>query len=265
MTTRGHRELEYAFFTLIILGGVYVGYVIVTRRHGLAPAGGHPFGHWLGIIGTAMMLMTETLYSLRKRTRLFNRTGPVRNWLAAHIFMGIVGPFLVLMHTGLRFRGIAGFTMLLTILIVISGFIGRYLYGMVQRSGKQSDEAYARLATNIATARHELAHFEREKPRRVQVITRQVRPPTGRFNWLQKRQLQRKFKRLEIEQQTLQQNLKKLLQQKQKVEQGLNRNAHYQRLFSLWHLIHVPMGVTLFVSVFIHIGATIFFRAGLFG
>jgi hypothetical protein len=64
------RELKYAFFVIIILSGVYVAYEILAE-----PRGGHPFGHWLGILGALLMLMTETLYSLRKRTRLFSRTG----------------------------------------------------------------------------------------------------------------------------------------------------------------------------------------------
>ena len=38
------------------------------------------------------------------------------------------------MHTGLQFRGLAGFTMLLTVLVVASGFVGRYLYSGLQRA-----------------------------------------------------------------------------------------------------------------------------------
>ena len=160
------NELEYSLFFIIVLTGVYIAYEMIAE-----PSGGHPFGHWLGIVGAVLMLMTEFLYSLRKRTRLFNRAGPVRAWLSFHIFTGLVGPFLVLMHTGLEFRGLAGVTMGLTIVVVVSGFIGRYLY------------------------------------------TRQER---------------------------------------------------LRRWFRLWHTVHIPIGLTLFVSLAIHIFATIYFRAGLF-
>ena len=118
-----HFELEIAFALIILLSGVYVAYDLLDK-----PRGAHPLGQWLGIIGTAMMVMTEVLYSLRKRTRLLNRFGPLRWWLSFHIVTGLVGPFLVLMHTGLAFRGLAGFTMILTGIIVFSGFLGRYLF-----------------------------------------------------------------------------------------------------------------------------------------
>jgi len=169
---RSNYELEIAFVIIIILSGVYVAYDLLAE-----PQGSHPIGQALGITGTLLMLMTETLYSLRKRTRLLDRTGPVRNWLSFHIVTGLVGPFLVLMHTGLHFRGLAGLTMLLTVVVVVSGFTGRYLYTRLRRQGAA---------------------------------------------------------------------------------------PHVQRLFSVWHTIHIPLGVALFTSVALHIGAAIFFRAGVF-
>jgi hypothetical protein len=54
------------------------------------------------------MVMTELLHSLRKRTNMMNWAGPVRYWLTFHILTGIVGPAMVLMHTGMAFRGLAG-------------------------------------------------------------------------------------------------------------------------------------------------------------
>lgn len=169
---RSNYELEIAFVIIIILSGIYVAYDLLAD-----PQGSHPIGQALGIIGLLLMIMTETLYSLRKRTRLLDRTGPVRNWLSFHIVTGLVGPFLVLMHTGLQFRGLAGLTMLLTVIVVVSGFIGRYLYTSLRRQGAAPQA---------------------------------------------------------------------------------------QRLFAVWHTIHIPLGLALFTAVALHIGAAIFFRAGLF-
>ncbi|MCB0027728.1 MAG: hypothetical protein KDE28_07475, partial [Anaerolineales bacterium] len=81
--------------------------------------------------------------------------------------------------------------------------------------------------------------------------------------WNQFRMRQR-LNRLEGERTALNEQLNRYLQQKQRLESNLGRNATYQKLFRLWHLVHVPMGITLFVAVAIHIAATIFFRAGLF-
>ena len=49
-------------------------------------------------------------------------------WLRFHIFTGLVGPYMVLLHTSWKFNGLAGIFMLLTVVIVLSGIIGRYIY-----------------------------------------------------------------------------------------------------------------------------------------
>ena len=269
MTTKQHRELEYAFFVLTVLSGVYVAYTVIAVRSGGAPAGSHPFGHWLGIIGTILMVMTETLYSIRKRTALLDRTGPVRKWLSFHIFTGIVGPFLVLMHSGLQFRGLAGVTMALTILIVLSGFIGRYLYGAVQRAGQHSSDSYAMLAQQIGASRQQLDQFDRTRPARVRLISSRwqedSRESLAIFNRWHQFRMERQLRKLETERHVLEAAIKRLLQRKLRIERELERNEGYQRLFSLWHLAHIPLGITLFVAIAIHVMATIFFRAGLFG
>jgi hypothetical protein len=41
---------------------------------------------------------------------------------------------MVLLHTSWKFNGLAGATTLLTILIVISGFVGRYIYTQIPRT-----------------------------------------------------------------------------------------------------------------------------------
>jgi hypothetical protein len=99
------------------------------------PAAREFFGHSIGILGFVMMLMTETLYSLRKRSRRA-LWGRMSAWLDFHIFTGLVGPYLVLLHSSWKFNGIAGITFFLTVIIVVSGFIGRYIYTAVPRSAE---------------------------------------------------------------------------------------------------------------------------------
>jgi cytochrome b561 len=41
---------------------------------------------------------------------------------------------MVLLHTSWKFNGLAGATTLLTIIIVVSGFVGRYIYTRIPRS-----------------------------------------------------------------------------------------------------------------------------------
>lgn len=127
---RTSKELILAFLTCIVIAAVYGAVLFFTRE---IPAAGGFYGHTIGIIGFVFMLLTETLYSLRKRSRSA-RWGRMADWLQFHIFTGIVGPFMVLLHTSWKFNGLAGVTLLLTGVIVFSGFIGRYIYTRIPRT-----------------------------------------------------------------------------------------------------------------------------------
>jgi hypothetical protein len=159
-------ELKLSFIVVAFLAGAYIVYETVT-----IPAGGHPFGHVLGILGSLLMVMTELLYSARKRLSWF-KFGQVRHWLSFHIFTGIVGPALVLMHTGLEFRGLAGLTMLLTLLVVASGFLGRYIYTAVPRTLAGVEIDRRTLEQEMRAQHEELAAWSVGKSTQIQRLVR---------------------------------------------------------------------------------------------
>jgi hypothetical protein len=127
---KGNRELWLAFLAAILITAVYAFVIFWTRA---IPPAGALFGHLLGILGFILMLITEILYSIRKRSQTA-RWGSMASWLQFHIFTGLIGPYLVLLHSSWKFNGLAGATTLLTIIIVISGFIGRYIYTQIPRA-----------------------------------------------------------------------------------------------------------------------------------
>ena len=177
---RGNRELWLAFVFGILITGIYIAVVFFTRE---IPAASELFGHSIGIFGFILMLMTETLYSLRKRSRSAS-WGRMPTWLQFHIITGLVGPYMVLLHSSWKFNGLAGVTTLFTIVIVISGFIGRYIYTRIPRT----------------------------------------------------------LDGLEIE---------------GTLSEAALRQA--RRLMSLWHTIHIPIGMALFISAFVHVGAALYY------
>ena len=153
---RGNKELWWALIAAILITGIYA---LVLYSTGKIPAAGELFGHVLGILGFVLMLLTETAYSLRKRTRLAS-WGRMSDWLRLHIFTGLVGPYMVLLHTSWKFNGLAGAVTLLTLVVVASGFIGRYIYTRIPRTadGGESDTRLGEVqATSIANARRLLA------------------------------------------------------------------------------------------------------------
>ncbi len=264
-------ELELSIFIVVVLAGIYIAYEILAEPHG-----SHFFGHTLGIVGTLLMVMTEVLYSLRKRTNLLKWAGPVRYWLSFHIFTGIVGPFMVLMHTGLEFRGLAGISMLLTVVVAGSGFIGRYLYTALPRSLNGAATSRQDITSEISTVQTALSHFEVQKPEQVRHLVSHLSRPTSQRNplltvlghtfykWRYRWQLQQALRRLDQLEKSQQQELKQLLTRKQELELQIEMLEMARRLLRTWHFLHVPVGLTLFFSVVIHIIATLYFRAGLF-
>ena len=95
--------------------------------------------HLLGIVGYALMLWCAFGYSWRKK---LERHGPgsVRGWMRTHIAAGVIGPALVLVHAEGSFRGLAGITMVLTLVIVASGVIGYFLYTAFPAQPPSDDE-----------------------------------------------------------------------------------------------------------------------------
>jgi len=264
-------ELRLSLLVCLGLSAVYVAYALLAE-----PAGGQPFGHWLGIVGTVLMMSTEVGYSLRKRTTLLRWAGPIRYWLSAHIFTGIVGPFMVLMHSAFQFRGLAGISLALTVLVVASGFVGRYLYTAIPRTVAGVDSSPSDLVELIQAAENALAALVGQLPRPAQVLVsadlQQQRPVRGDWalvflrgwdDWRYSANLRHQIRTLEKSEKRRLGDLERLLLQRRARERQLHMMQAARRLLSVWHTAHVPMGVALFSSVAIHVAATLYFGAGI--
>jgi cytochrome b561 len=143
-------ELWYAAGAIL---AVTLGYGAAYLRADAYPSASGLVGHGIGIAGFILMLMTATLYSVRK-LRTAARWGSLAAWLRFHMVTGLVGPYMVLLHTAMRFRGLAGLAMLLTAVVVVSGLIGRYLYTAIPRDGGDAGGGGAR---RLARRRRALA------------------------------------------------------------------------------------------------------------
>ena len=97
----------------------------------LRPAG--RVGHGLGILGSAMVLLL-LLYSARKRWRPLVRAGQLRSWLRYHIWLGVVGPLLLTLHTSFKVGGLVSVSYWSMMAVALSGVLGRYLYQQIPRN-----------------------------------------------------------------------------------------------------------------------------------
>jgi len=213
-----YSELLVAAALIVAITVTYATYVSAS---GVPPAG-DLLGHFLGIIGFTMMLLTETLYSLRKRA-LGRARGSMRTWLRAHIVMGIVGPYLVLLHTAWNFNGLAGALTLMVAIVVVSGFIGRYIYTAVPRTSDGAVLEAQELNDNLAALR--LA--EEARPDATDEAARRAR-----------RDIERRIRTL---------------------ERQIAALRWQRRALATWHTIHIPLGMTMFVVAFAHIAAALYY------
>lgn len=208
---------------LVAIAAVTGLYAAVAATAGVPEAKGF-LGHSLGVLGFLLMLMTETLYSLRKRA-LRRPWGTMRSWLQFHIFTGIVGPYLVFLHAAWSFQGLAGALTLMTAIVVVSGFIGRYIYTAVPRTADgvvvEAQELQARLA---------------EAQREVRALA-----ASGQGPGTASRQVREAERRL------------------RELERQLDALRWARRLLATWHTVHIPLGIVLFVTAFVHAGAALYY------
>lgn len=107
-------------------------------------------GNLLGITGLLLMIVMHG-YSLRKRLHFMRNLGSVTTWLEFHIFCGFFGPVLITLHTSFKFNGIVSVAYWSMVIVVASGFIGRYLYIMIPRSIRGRELSDNELAERAAT------------------------------------------------------------------------------------------------------------------
>ena len=117
-------------------GSDYYTTPLVERPHhedfrAMRPAG--RVGHGLGILGS-VMLVALLIYSLRKRVRFMQRWGDLRVWLRYHIFLGVVGPILITLHTSFKVDGLVAVSYWSMFAVALSGVFGRYLYQQIPRN-----------------------------------------------------------------------------------------------------------------------------------
>jgi thioredoxin reductase/ferredoxin len=107
------------------------------------------WGHGVGILATVVML-SNFIYAIRKRVRAFKGKGSLRPWLRFHVFVGLLSPLTILFHTAFQWGNqLATLTYTSLIVVVGTGLVGRYIYGLVRLDPAEAVEA-KRLADELA-------------------------------------------------------------------------------------------------------------------
>lgn len=125
-------------------------------------------GGVLGVVGALLMLVPLAYFFVKRIKPLksaVTRRVPMRTLLAWHIYAGLIGPLLVLIHTGHKFESpLALVLTLMTLIVVVSGFVGRYLLGRLgqgirakQDQLKTLNDGFTRMTAELASQPEHLA------------------------------------------------------------------------------------------------------------
>jgi len=229
------------------------------------------YGHGLGIIGSLMIMLLLT-YSARKRIRRFRRWGRLPNWLNYHIFLGISGPLLITLHTSFKFGGLVSISYWSMMAVMLSGFIGRYIYVKIPRkiNGEEmtrkefeahNEELKAQLVQQFQLSANQLALVEKiggvDKIKERGLLGIFTFFIMDLFNWITLRRISHLvFKSASVPKKQ-RKEFHRLLSQRVKSSRRIAFLQAAQKLFHYWHVIHKPFAYTMIVIMIIHVAVAI--------
>ncbi len=251
---------------LLFIVTVTIAYIFLAMRVGGVISSSSLAGQALSGVGFLLMIMTTTLYPLRKHLKKAARLGSMQSWLRFHIFTGVMGPYLVLLHTSWRFGGIAGIVTMLMILVVVSGFVGRYIYTGIPRSATGVELGSTDLESQIAELEIEMKDWMAANEEAARALPEGVTtlPPIpyntlplvlGRvfIEWGYKLKWWRTARNLKSVPPKDLGELGRLLSRRRGLRYQVASLVLARRIMALWHTVHVPISVALFTTASAHI------------
>ncbi len=228
--------------------------------------------HGYGIAGTAMMLIGVSLYSARKRVSLLANFGGLGNWLQFHIFLCTLGPFLVLLHTTFKFGGIVSIAFWSMAVVVTSGVFGRYVFSRIPKAMDGSFRGLKEIEEQGSQLEAEIRATGAVPPGQLEEVLAgpSLRSPRGTIDALalavrgdlatrlhlvrSRRALSRAKVAPDVRRRVL-----GLLRNRLALEQQSRLLLPFQRLFSYWHILHLPLAIVLLIVTVVHVSVAFMF------
>ncbi|MCP3984686.1 MAG: hypothetical protein GY723_09865 [bacterium] len=223
-------------------------------------------GYGFGILGLAC-LVALLGYSFRKRGRSLAGWGLLMTWFRVHMVLGIVGPTAILFHANFQLGSTNSSVALGSMLLVaVSGYIGRFLYARVhrglfgerqalaqlQRDAEEGFGVVERITEIVPSLTDSLAGHERWVLDRAPGFVGSARRffTVGRRSRMLRRRCiagMRGSARTDLG------FLESALEEHLQVGVRVAQLSAWERLFSLWHAIHLPLAVLLYAAAAVHV------------
>lgn len=241
---------------------------------------GDDVGYWLGVAGGVMMLLLFS-YPLRKYLPVAQAWGSMKVWIWLHMALGVLGPLLILAHSTFHIGSLnAGVALYSMVIVAVSGVVGRFLYVRIHRDlrgEKTTLEALkAKAGLHQSEVRSKLAFAPAVEARMRNFVEQELGGPEDGYNhlrrvvwlpWLQwftyrrclrdlhqpLRKLARHGKWTPEELHKREGKCQRLIRRYLATATRVAQFTAYERLFSLWHVAHIPFVYLLVFSAIVHV------------
>lgn len=137
-TSRGRRDLWLLGSLLALLLLLWLGYA----WHRDLRFAGSPLGTVIGLVG-ALLMLVPLAYTVVKRMPALRRGG-LQRWMQWHVYAGLLGAGLGVLHSGHRFDSWIGQLLIASALLsVLTGYVGRHLSAFVVEDLRERDAQLA--------------------------------------------------------------------------------------------------------------------------
>lgn len=212
-------------------------------------------GGVLGISAAALMFV-PLAYMVVKRIPWLRgattRMVSMRTLLAVHVYAGVLGPILGVLHSGHRFESALGIALTAIMLIVaVSGFIGRYLMSRLSVDVRERQQLLAGLRVAYGRAAGELA----KEPE----MAAKLRPFAGFFTRLASPFFVSDLTAPSESGPDVRARAIRLSESIADVEYAIKTQELARELFGRWLACHIVIAIVLYALLFIHIWSAWYF------
>ena len=216
-----------------------------------------PGSLWGGVLGVsgALLMLWPVGYSAVKRVGRLKKAVtsrmPMRTLLAWHVYTGVIGAVLAILHTGHKFNSPLGIWLTVAMFVaVLTGFIGRHFLGQVSHEMREKQDMLTKMKQAYSEAAVELA-----------------RHPDPALGFVASRgflsRLATKF--FVPEDETAPGSLAlsfravHLAESMADLEYAIKAHELLKRRFALWLKLHIASSILFYVLLALHVWAGIYF------
>jgi hypothetical protein len=277
-TTKKLPRLRWPIIWTIVVTTVIVWGMYARLERYITPQRG--IGYWLGIIGGSMMLLL-LMYSARKRVSWLRWMGSIPAWFEFHMVLGVVGPLLILFHSNFSLGATNSNVALICMLLVAgSGVVGRYIYTRLHAHMDGNEDTLEQLravGNRLRTQTTSIALLPGLLDAIDAVERQYIEPPKGsvlrflhlfsgpyrmaRARWVLRHQIKDAASRALMRDSPL------IAKHAHRIAEVAGRYADrrieaarrasefklYARLFSFWHVLHIPLFFMLLIAGVVHV------------